>query len=425
MKISRFSKKLMVRRIILWLTTLIGCILFTESVAEQTTTVSSKVMWFDTGIELQNTDLLTIQAKGQWTNGGDRPQWIDPSGFHGLLIPNDVVPTEAFGSLVGKVGSKSFLIGTSFNRSLGTSGRLYVSINDIPGNFGDNKGFLTLTIKVQNPTLTSRSQLYLATDQVKLIVKLALLGIHVQLSQTSNGTPLVIRLPNGDTRSVMSYIEFGSFLKDMGMNDAEIDIPIAEYSLDQIQDTNGSSIILQYFLNGVLFVDRVRFLLNNIQLDFSSGLDVQLANDEIILKAEINASDPAIKCESYAYTAVVFAIPIPIGWRDDLCPDVAINHMVATIHLQPVIDTIGQIRLNDPIVEVQADVKISSFDGLLKSVKTRILTAFQQFLTAELSKDSIKKPLENAIRTLILGENSSQTFSGIELSPDGINVYFR
>lgn len=105
-------------------------------------TVPASVMWFDTGIDVNQT--VTIKyLNGKWTNGGDEPIWTDANGsgsWNGVLMPS-----ASFRELIGKVNSNVFSVGNSYEGSPG-SGRLYLSINDIPSTFWDNKGQVTVNI---------------------------------------------------------------------------------------------------------------------------------------------------------------------------------------------------------------------------------------------------------------------------------------
>lgn len=53
------------------------------------------------------------------------------------------------GTLIGRIGSGEwFLAGSHSQWVAGTSGRLFLLMNDLPGTYGDNGGTLTVTIEV-------------------------------------------------------------------------------------------------------------------------------------------------------------------------------------------------------------------------------------------------------------------------------------
>lgn len=126
-------------------------------VTAQTVNVPANVEWFDTGIDVRAgaAYLLSIGATGQWTNivGG---QLVDAAGYGSLKLSNALAPTLAFGSLIGRVNGIVFAVGTSFRGRSPASGRLYLSMNDVPGTFADNTGQLTVVVTPRvNAAITS------------------------------------------------------------------------------------------------------------------------------------------------------------------------------------------------------------------------------------------------------------------------------
>ena len=112
-----------------------------------TVIVAANVEWFDTGIDVQAGGAvfaLSINATGNWTNvaGG---QLVDGAGY-GSLLPNAIAPTLSFASLIGRVNGTIFGIGRSFSQGSPASGRLFLSMNDVPGTYDDNAGQLTVVV---------------------------------------------------------------------------------------------------------------------------------------------------------------------------------------------------------------------------------------------------------------------------------------
>ncbi len=112
--------------------------------------VSARADWFDTGIELMEGQIITIEANGQilW-NLKDR-KYCDPDG----AVPytrwgNKPLLGAGTGALIGRIGedaTECFLIGKNSEINAFKSGRLYLGIND--DNTQDNEGLYRVRIQV-------------------------------------------------------------------------------------------------------------------------------------------------------------------------------------------------------------------------------------------------------------------------------------
>ena len=109
--------------------------------------VRADKMWVDTGVDVTGKTVRIEYESGQWSNGGDDPLFADGRGANSW--PDLLVPGAPIRSLVGKTSSGTFLIGNLREGNLG-QGRLYLSINDVPNNYGDNIGSLTVIITIVN-----------------------------------------------------------------------------------------------------------------------------------------------------------------------------------------------------------------------------------------------------------------------------------
>ena len=119
--------------------------------------------FLDTGIDLVgNSSRLTISATGSinvgWpaypnSNGPDGKTEVGSNASY--LNPNGTPFQAPHGSLIGKIGINGsyFLIGSSYNQIVTTSGRLYVGMYDTIR--GDNSGSFTLNIT--SPTIGSQN----------------------------------------------------------------------------------------------------------------------------------------------------------------------------------------------------------------------------------------------------------------------------
>jgi hypothetical protein len=264
-------------------------------------------------------------------------------------------------------------------------------------------------------------------DQAIKFAKLALSGGRVQLSQTSEGTPQIVVDKNGNANSVMSYIVFGGFVGAMGLDSMAIDLPVEEKGIDEILDTDtgGTSVLVQFIVSSsFVFIDQVRFLLNNIHANFDDDLQVRLAPGEVILDLTLHAPDPAVRGEGHGYTGFL-GIPIPLGWRDGLAPDVTISNAIVHVHLKPSLDTSAhQLHIAGPTVELDAQFTLSLLDQYVQDQKKRLRQKFQDQLQAELQKKTSKDAIENAITALLLGGRPNANVVSINIDENGVETGF-
>lgn len=133
------------------------------SPASMTILVPADAGWFDTGVDVAPSEKVEIFASGLWTNGGQPTVFVGPNGFLNLLLPETVVPTAPFGSLVGRIGETPFPIGSSSIQAL--NGRLFLAMNDIANTQTDNVGYLVVTIEV---TVNAHAQILCTSEQCAL-----------------------------------------------------------------------------------------------------------------------------------------------------------------------------------------------------------------------------------------------------------------
>ncbi len=105
----------------------------------QTVKIDSRTMWVDTGVTLSQGETLEIQASGLWANSGDNPKAYGPNGLNNSW-PGTLLESANNGSLIGRVGGVIFAVGANYSGRSPSSGRLYLSMNDVPGTYSDNSG---------------------------------------------------------------------------------------------------------------------------------------------------------------------------------------------------------------------------------------------------------------------------------------------
>jgi hypothetical protein len=118
-------------------------------------TVDATVEWVDTGLDLVSGAPLVVTAAGQWSNSG--PPTLGPDGHTGDQYPGTLLTSADLGALIGRVGEVVFPVGSSFQGSVPASGRLYLSINDVPGTFSDNEGFVDADVASLGLSETAQS----------------------------------------------------------------------------------------------------------------------------------------------------------------------------------------------------------------------------------------------------------------------------
>lgn len=107
--------------------------------------------WTDTQKDINQGEVYTITAPD---NGGmwhTNPYW-SVMGANGHPTnrggPNYLLPGAPEQALIGKVGNgPAFLIGSQGQTPPNSSGRLYLTPNDEPAGFGDNSGWMWVSVK--------------------------------------------------------------------------------------------------------------------------------------------------------------------------------------------------------------------------------------------------------------------------------------
>lgn len=107
--------------------------------------------WRGTGVEVNPNQFVCVAADGLWSHGIQGIQAITPyygpEGFakdDPLNVPEVVARV---GALIGRIGGNSpFVIGKQLCFVPSVAGQLMLSMNDDPGTFANNAGFLRVAI---------------------------------------------------------------------------------------------------------------------------------------------------------------------------------------------------------------------------------------------------------------------------------------
>jgi hypothetical protein len=117
-------------------------------------TVPANKMWFDTGIDAPgNKTVDIIYQSGEWSYYSNSWYSFGPDGKE-LRLANKkelppLMPKETRGKLLAKIGESSPLACGSNCASAYSKGRLYLSINDTPGEFEENPGEITVEVIIR------------------------------------------------------------------------------------------------------------------------------------------------------------------------------------------------------------------------------------------------------------------------------------
>ena len=108
-------------------------------------------MWQDNGIDLGDGQGVVVTARGAWSHGsetGFEPHY-DAGGFQ-KLDSTAILPRVWVGTLLGRIGDgPPFPIGRRLGVLALSEGRLRLSMNDVPGQFDNNRGSLRVRIELQ------------------------------------------------------------------------------------------------------------------------------------------------------------------------------------------------------------------------------------------------------------------------------------
>lgn len=106
--------------------------------------VPANVEWCDTGFQVQRGQRLMLTVRGTWGHG--REAVFEPGGGD-VSEPRAVYRRASHGALIGRAGDTIFFVGAGGEITMPNNGTLQFSINDIPGQFGDNAGYLDIFVQ--------------------------------------------------------------------------------------------------------------------------------------------------------------------------------------------------------------------------------------------------------------------------------------
>jgi hypothetical protein len=119
----------------------------TKGITTYTFDIDARVTtWFDTGISIQISDEIRINASGTIDFGGVQS---GPDGSPDLQPGYGVVPTAPYGALIGMIrAGDPFIVGSDYQETAQSDGTLKLLINDVPDQYNDNSGQFHVTITI-------------------------------------------------------------------------------------------------------------------------------------------------------------------------------------------------------------------------------------------------------------------------------------
>jgi hypothetical protein len=121
-----------------------------EQTVKKRVNVPADKIWADTGITLTIGARLNISSSGRWSDGGQPFRYWGPNGT-GDPWPGTILASANLDALIGKVSDTAFLVGSNYSGTSPASGRLYLSINDVPNSFSGNIGSMNVEIEYSQP----------------------------------------------------------------------------------------------------------------------------------------------------------------------------------------------------------------------------------------------------------------------------------
>ena len=120
-------------------------------------TVQAKPEWTDTGIDLLPGDSCTIStATGQWSNAAAPAPFSSYRGFANDRTPGLKVANR-LGALIGKVGTDPpVYAGADVTIKATAHGHLLLGMNDVPGTYEDNRGYLYVSLRCDKAPVATR-----------------------------------------------------------------------------------------------------------------------------------------------------------------------------------------------------------------------------------------------------------------------------
>ena len=256
-------------------------------------------------------------------------------------------------------------------------------------------------------------------------LKLLLADSRIQISQTSNGTPvagtaytvhwnppaykwqqLCTEPPNApptwtpspvcdpDNRAKTlhtvssaewSYIDFGPTAVSKAKAPEAVALPVGIVERDVQSDIVRGALFVDTL--GLFDIDRIRLLINNVHLELKDigKWEASFGNGVGRLVLNAQSSHPAVICEGHWRAGLGYWITLFDGWADEMCPDFDLSTMRLEIKLVPTAQD-GLLTVSDVQTAVDLEPQgvrselIDQFVGATTIAEQRISTILRSKL---------------------------------------------
>jgi hypothetical protein len=227
-------------------------------------------------------------------------------------------------------------------------------------------------------------------------------------------------------RQIEHFCGLGDRVIDQAKNvdDKAFDLPIFE------QGVGDWAALIGIMSHGIAFADRLRFKLNNLNTSIEFGtLNVDTSTDSINLSLDLHSANPTIVGEANAYSFLPFGvIPIPLGWRDELCPDINMTNMRLIVQLVMAVVE-DQLSYNDVRVVLDATIDGGAVGNAVTPVvdfRQKIKSSFESQVRSLFISNQIRPFLSEAFMQMVRGQAKSKVFfvTSVRLDQSGMLVSY-
>jgi hypothetical protein len=203
-----------------------------------------------------------------------------------------------------------------------------------------------------------------------------------------------------------SYVDFGPNAVAAGAPDVlPLPIPDIERDVPLMLRTiimGGQPAAILYGLD----VDRVRVLVNNVNLDLddTANWSVRIENGGLTVAANLQSSHPAIKCVGHYKAKSFYLFTISEGWADELCPDFDLSQMSLSIKFIPSASndllTVADAQVSVQLAPTGTSSEVIDFlGGITTSAQEQIATTMRAKLLEPQTRQQMAKLLTRGLQS--------------------------
>jgi hypothetical protein len=126
-----------------------------------------------------------------------------------------------------------------------------------------------------------------------------------------------------------------------------------------------------------------------------------------------------VKCEANTLSLLPFGFPIPVGWRDDTCPDAQFGDTHVRLRFVPTVEANGQLTIADATVTLEATIDVSPPEFL----DSYFEEGFESSLRDTLLSNDFKSFFGSVITRLLEAQRGKAIDKVLSLSIDVTGIY--